>query len=242
MSSTAIIDHHYTVHQFPSTSPRITDLVKKYRDTKLAALKADPGSFLARYEVESRHSLSVWHTRLTRQITCLVCVANVDPGLSSEDALLTGEWAGFAAARGRVSFEDYYAYPQMGQPVPERPDLETRWHVYDLYTMPAHRGRSVATRLGESLLSVVAEETLAMGGIANKKARLRLIVDPRKTWLVDGYRRFGFNESGRVTLKQGFVANGMEESVPEDTTSTEQLIALWETPYGMAMEKIYSSA
>jgi GNAT superfamily N-acetyltransferase len=238
MGSTTTPEFHYTVLRIPATSPHIADLVAKFRDTKLAALKADPGSFYQRYDVELLHPLSVWHTRLTSQRTCLVCVATKDLASSPEDALLIGDWAGFASVRGPMSFEEYYASPEMGQPVPKDPEHETRWHVYDLYTAPFHRGRGVAKKLGEGLFGVVAEETRALNGGAPKRARLRLIVHPKSTWLVKGYSDFGFKESGRVSLSEGLVANGMAESVPKDTNSTEELRALWETRYGMAMEKL----
>jgi GNAT superfamily N-acetyltransferase len=238
MGSTGPPELYYTVIRIPATSPHIADMVAKFRDTKLAALAADPGSFYQRYEVESLHPLSVWHARLTRQRTCLVCVATSDPSPSVEDALLTGEWAGFAAVRGPMSFEEYYVSPEMGQPVPRDPENEIRWHVYDLYTAPPHRGQGVAKKLGEGLIKVVTKDTQAINGGAIRRARLRLIVHPKATWLVNGYSSFGFKESGRVTLREGLVANGMAESVAEDTNSTEQLRAIWETRYGMAMEKV----
>jgi ribosomal protein S18 acetylase RimI-like enzyme len=238
MGATANPELHYTVLRVPANSPHIADLVAKFRDTKLAALAADPGSFYQRYDVESLHPLSVWHSRLTHQRTCLVCVATSDSSLSLEDALIEGEWAGYAAVRGPISLEEYYASSDVGQPVPKDPENETRWHVYDLYTAPPHRGQGVAKKLGEGLVEVVTKDTQAMNGGAIRRARLRLVVHPDSTWLVKGYRDFGFNESGRVTLREGLVANGMEESVAEDTNSTEQLRAIWETRYGMVMEKV----
>jgi GNAT superfamily N-acetyltransferase len=242
MDPTATSDLHYTVLRIPTNSPHIADFVAKFRDTKLAALKADPASFYQRHDVESLHPLSVWHARLTSQRTCLVCVATKVPVSSSEDALLNGEWAGFAAARGPLSFEEYYSSPDMGQPVPKDPESELRWHVYDLYTAPLHRGHGVATKLGKGLTAVVAEDTQAMNDGVIKRARLRLIVHPKSTWLVKGYLNGGFEKSGTVTLREGLVANGMAESVAEDTSSTEELRAIWETRYGMAMERVIDVA
>jgi GNAT superfamily N-acetyltransferase len=242
MDPTVISDFRYSVLRIPAASPRIEDFVAKFRDTKLAALKADPGSFYQRYDVEALHPLSVWHARLTRQRTCLVCVATNGPVPSPEDALLHGEWAGFAAARGPISLEEYYCSPEMGQPVPKDPEHELRWHVYDLYTAPLHRGHGVAKKLGEGLIAVVVEDTRAMHDDVNKRARLRLIVNPKSTWLMKGYLDFGFKESGAVTLREGLEANGMAESVAEDTSSTEELRAMWETRYGMAMERVIDVA
>jgi GNAT superfamily N-acetyltransferase len=238
MESAVTSDLRYTVLRIPAASPRIVDFVAKFRHTKLAALKADPGSFYQRYDVESLHPISVWHDRLTRQRTCLVCVATDGPVPSPEDALLNGEWVGFAATRGPMSFEEYYCSHEMGQPVPKDPECELRWHVYDLYTAPLHRGHGVAKKLGEGLIAAVTEETRALNDGEIRRARLRLIVNPKSTWLVKGYRDFGFKESGMVTLAEGLVANGMAESVAADTNSTEQLRSIWETRYGMAMERV----
>jgi uncharacterized protein YjaZ len=55
---------------------------------------------------------------------------------------------------------------------------------------------------------------------------------------VEWDRRCGFERHVMVTLKEGVVANGMAESVAEDTRSTEELRALWETRYGLCMERV----
>jgi ribosomal protein S18 acetylase RimI-like enzyme len=243
MVSTTIKDLDYVVLRIPVTSPRITELVTKFRDTRLAACKADPAKSFVQYEVEIQHPLSVWQARLSGSITCLVCVASAsaDPALTVEDVLLGGEWVGFAFVRGYISVEEYYAYPEMDQKMPEHPELETRWHIYDLYTSPAHRGHSVGSKLMEASVAV-AEEILKEDGLVHRRARLRLMANSKVEWLVQWYRRFGFDDSGRATLRQGFVANGMQDSIPEDTTSTEELRAKWETPIGLAMERVIEVA
>jgi GNAT superfamily N-acetyltransferase len=240
MDSTATIDHNYTVLSLPATSPRFDELAMKFRETRLAAIKADPASSFVQYEVEYQHPASVWYARLSGQITCLICVLDADPALSSEDALLSAEWVGFAFIK-RASVEEYYAFPEMGQKVPERPEMETRWHLYDLYTMPAHRGRGVGSKLVEGSLAM-AEEALrldgTMNGTAHKTGRMRLMANSKVAWLVLWYRNFGFNDNGMATLVQGFTANSMVDSLPADTNSTEQLRARWETPIGLVMERL----
>jgi GNAT superfamily N-acetyltransferase len=234
---------HYTVLRIPTSSQNLTELITRFRETKLAALQADPSTFVQRYDLESRQPVSVWQARLARQNTIFVCVATSKPELSAEDALLGGEWVGFAAVRGPFSYEDYYTVPESAEIVPEDFEVESRWFVYDLYTFPDHRGRGVARKLGEGLLSFVAEHSRAMDGqTAKERARLRLIVDPRKTWVVENYGHLGFQKSGMATLREGLMANGMEESIPEDTKSTEALRAMWETRYGLVMEKVIDVA
>jgi ribosomal protein S18 acetylase RimI-like enzyme len=243
MDTTTMNDHDYTVLRIPVTSPRITELVSKFRETRLAAIKADPAKSFVQYEVEIQHPLSVWQARLSGSITCLVCVANAsaDPTLTAEDVLLGGEWVGFAFVRGYISIEEYYAYPEMGQPMPEHPELESRWHIYDLYTLPAHRGHSVGSKLMEASIAVVGS-ILQADGLVNRRARVRLMANSKVAWLVRWYRDFGFKDSGRATLRQGFVANSMRDSIPKDTTSTEELRAKWETPIGLAMERVIEVA
>jgi ribosomal protein S18 acetylase RimI-like enzyme len=227
---------HYIIVRFPTNSPHLAELVTKYRDTKLAALKNDPGAFVQRYDIESRLPLSVWHTRLTTRSTTLVCVATDKPALDTEEALLVGEWVGMEAVLGPLPFEEYHtAFAAASPPVPQAPDPETRWHVYDLYVSPTHRGHGIAGMLREGLVALIAQEAASLGA---KAARMRLIVNPKNTWVVDWDRRCGFEKHVMVTLKEGFIANGMEESVAQDTGSTEQLRALWETRYGLCMERL----
>jgi hypothetical protein len=45
-----------------------------------------------------------------------------------------------------------------------------------------------------------------------------------------------------VTLRERHVANGTEEPILEDTKSTEELRAVWDTRYGLAMEKMVDIA
>lgn len=238
MNATSTTESAYIVIQIPVSSRRIKELVIKFRDARLAVLQADPGSSLAQYEVESQLPDSVWHSRLAGNTRFLVCVKATGCTRSPEDLLLQGDWAGYAALRERVSIEDYYLAP--GQPVPEDPRLEIRWHLYDLYTVPVHRGRNVAKKLVDGCVAVV-ESDLAMDN-SSKTARLRLYANPSYSWLINWYERFGFNEGGRVNLRQGFVASAMQDSVPKDTTSTRELWERWERPFAYIMERVFEVA
>jgi ribosomal protein S18 acetylase RimI-like enzyme len=220
MDAAAVTEETYTVIRIPATSPRIDELVARFREVKLAALKADPTAFL-NYEVESKHPDPVWKDRLDAKFAYLVCVRTTNPDLSPEDALLSGDWAGYSAVRERVSIEEYYTREDMGQPVPDHPELETRWHIYDLYTLPAHRGRNVAKKLIDGCIAVV-EKAVAMEA-DSRRARIRLMVNP-------------------ATLRQGFTANGWENSVPANSREVEELRNKWEKPYGLIMEMTLDAA
>jgi GNAT superfamily N-acetyltransferase len=234
MTSINPLQPQYTILRLPPASPHIA----KFRDTKLAALKTDPGEWIYPHSSEAKHSLSVWKTRLARPASVFVCVATPDTNLSTEDALIQGDWVGFVAIRGPMTYDAYYASPGMEQPVSEDPDAETRWHLYDFYVFPAHRGHGIARKLMAACVADAGEssDTTNEGGI--KRARIRIFVNAKKAGLMDTYRRWGFRESGIACIREGLTANGMSESVPQDTTSTEELRAFFETRVGTAMEKI----
>lgn len=227
---------HYNILRLPTTSPNLTTLVTKYRSTKLTALRTNPKEWVQQYDIENSLPLSVWHTRLLDlNIITLICVATDDPDLSNEEALLTGDWVGMEAALGPIAFDEYHAaFASATPPARPSPDKESRWHIRDLYVSPAHRGRGIAMKLREALFNVVSREARAAGALT---ARMRIIVNPKNTWLVEWDRRCGFGDYVMVTLREGLVANGMGESVPQDTGSSGELRAVWETRYGMCMER-----
>lgn len=152
----------------------------------------------------------------------------------------------FAGARGPLSYEEYYPVPEMQQPIPANPDAEARWHIYDLYTFPAHRGRGIARKLGAACMATVSEISATLkdgGGDRLRRARIRLFVNPKNKPLVETYERLGFKASGRITLREGFEANGMGESVPaEGTMSAEEFERMFDTRIGLAMERVVEIA
>lgn len=237
MGSNTTPEPQYTVFRVPVASPRIDDFVAKFRETRLAGIKADTANSFLAYEVEAEHPSSVWHARLFGGITSLVCVADADPTLSVEDALLSGTWAGFVFLKERLTSEEYYGIPNMALEMPEDSSLEARFHVFDLFISPDHRRRSAASTLVESSLAAIKEITLSEGS-GTKKARVRMIMNPKNTWILGWYRRLGFVDRGTSTVVQGFLANGFGASIPEDTESTEELRSWWHAPIGLVMEGV----
>lgn len=228
----------YTIYRIPASSPRFSDLVLKFRDTKLAALEAEPNGFATKHADEVLHPVETWQQRLAAPATVLICVANSDESSSvtMEDVLLSGEWVGMATIRGSLPYSTFHI-PDSGQPVPSDPDLETRWHLCNLYTLQAHRGRGLAKKLVNASIEAARDQTGALDGGDKLKARIRLFCNPEKTFLVTMYKRMGFQEAGMITLKEAFVANGDAELIPEDTWSEEKR-GTWERRYGLSMEKI----
>lgn len=228
---------HYIVLRVPVVSPRINELVAKFRETRLAAIKADPPSSWVTYEIEVEHPEPVWHARLYGGMACLVCIANVDPTLPTEDALLSGDWVGYVFVKERVAFEEYYAFPDMRQVVPANPELETRMHIFDLFILPDHRARGVGAKIVEGL-SAAVRDALRLDDSGVKRARIRVMGNLKKEWLLHWYRSFGFMDRGTATRMQGFLSNGWGASIPEDTTSTEELRTTWHSPVGRVMELV----
>lgn len=254
----------YKIIRVPKASPRFADLVTKSRSTRLHVLETDPTSFISKHAVEAALPVSVWQKRLSNpETTILACVAAHDDTDDSdpEMELIHNQWVGFVAVRGPMQYEDYYVTPDMGLPVPEEPEEETRWHIYDLYILPEHRGKGLARRLVKECIASAVKYTEAMklsltppedeskiidnsrlsrNGVGMKQARIRLFMNPKNTWLITVYESMGFAAAGRVTLEEGFRANAVDESIPVDTRETEELIKMWHTRYGLAMEQIVS--
>lgn len=239
----------YKIIQVPKSSPQLAEIVTKARATRLHTLETDPTSWLSNHATESALPISVWERRLTSpKITIFVCIATSsnDDGRNPETNLLQSEWAGFAALRGPMKYEDYYVTPDMGLPIPVRPEEEARWHMYDLYTLPEHRGQGVAKKLIEECIATAVRYTeggehalIPSAYIPEvKRARIRLFVSPKNAWVISMYEKMGFVKAGKVTLTEGFMANTMDESIPANTRETKELVDLWHTRFGLAMEKV----
>jgi hypothetical protein len=147
---------HRIPNQF-STSPTVLkQLIQKFKQTKLIALEAEPDAFAVKHADEVLHSPEVWNQRVAGLSTVLICVASpVDAATSDStsisttptqansnstsvakytnrdtEALLnpTGHWIGMATIRGPLPWSTYHL-PLSGQPIPDDPEAETKWHL-----------------------------------------------------------------------------------------------------------------
>lgn len=241
----------YRLIRVPRASPRLAELVTKYRAMKLHALKTDPASLGAKHDIEAALPFSVWTKRLSNpEATILVCIAtgnttdNQDPIMD----LMDNKWVGLATIRGPMKYEDYYVNPDMGLPVPAVPEAERRWHIYDLYTLPEHRGQGLARNMVKECVAIAVESTASQcadnettacpDGLEVNAARIRLFMNPKHAWLLTMYESFGFVAAGKVTLEEGFRANVLDESIPANTRETKDLVDMWHTRIGLAMEQV----
>lgn len=138
----------------------------------------------------------------------------------------------------------------MGLPIPDHLESEARWHVYDLYTLPGHRGKGLAKKLVRTCVQTAVQYTQGLPATASttasttaspdaiQQARIRLFMNPANTWLLKMYESLGFAAAGRVTLEEGFRANGLDESIPANTRETEEGRKTWHTRFGLAMEQV----
>lgn len=225
----------YRILRIPTTSPHLPDLTSKFCATKLSALLADPASFSASHADELLLPLQTWHERLSPPSAILVCVdtpSNAD--LNDEEALLAGEWIGMATLRGPL-LSATYALPEYTPTKPSDPSCETRWHLSNLWVSSAHRGRGIAKNIVNSCVEHAVGETRALG---KEAARIRLIIKDEGSFLKRMYAGMGFEAAGRASLREAYGASGDGAGVPEDTDSTEELRRVWETRYGVVMERI----
>lgn len=226
----------YHTVRIPTFSPRVADLVDKFRKTKLAALLADPASFSASHKDEILLSLESWERRLAPPSTVFVCVAcgdGVGPE-EDEEMLVRGEWVGMVTLRGPLSCEFYHRSGSPEYPACEA-DAETRWHLSNLWTSSTHRGRGLGKKLVQECLDFATSESKQL---EKDKSRIRLIIKDEGSFLKHMYAGMGFDIAGRATLREACIASGDEGYVPHDTSSSEELRRLWETRYGLVMERV----
>lgn len=228
----------YRFIRVPMDSPQLDSILMKWRDTKISALQIDPKSFLAKHDTEAALPTSVWEARFKFCTAIIVCVALSNPVLSDEEALIQGEWAGTASIKGPMDCTSYYPSPDMEQPVPEDPSIEARWHVFDLYTLPTHRQRGLARKLLNGCVDAAVELSTPLCEQGVQQVRIRLFMSPANTWLVGWYKMMGFAEAGKPCLRDGFIANGRGESIPDDEAMTDELREFWGVRFGLAMDRV----
>ncbi|KAJ5152063.1 hypothetical protein N7492_010358 [Penicillium capsulatum] len=184
---------------------------RKYRDLRLRALKAAPGSFASTYETEVELSDADWISLLTlphREVFTCAVTSHESPKRSG-----SSEWIGQVTLRGPMSREDFSLPPESGH-LASRPDSEEeRWQVLGLFTLPEHRGNGLGATLCEKAL-----EYLRHHRPVPRSIQVRLMVKPGNSITVRLYERLGFVRTGQGTLAEALIANGDEHLLPRNTS------------------------
>lgn len=221
----SIMATNYTYSYFRvSKSEGVHDSVSKYRDLRLRALQASPGSFASTYETESAFSEAEWVERLTgpgREVFICAATSHHNNPYQSN----TVEWIGQITLRGPVSSQDFTLPAESGQPAQNPDDDEERWQMLSLFTLPEHRGNGLGANLCRQALDYLRNYQKLP-----QPVRVRLMVKPENQVTVKLYQRLGFVEAGRCTLAEALIANGDEHLLPSDLSS-----AKWSTRQGMIM-------
>ena len=148
---------------------------------------------------------------------------------------MLGEWLGMLTLRGPFTLSNFHL-PASGQPAPSSPEQETGWRMVALYTGPSHRGRELTKKLINNAIDFGKEYSKTQGDAMN--ARFRPFVHPDNKLVVGLYEGMGFTDAGRMTLAEGFVANGDSDLAPADSTDIEEHRMWWRRRIGLAMELV----
>ena len=183
---------------------------RNYRDLRLRALKASPGSFASTYDVEAALTEVDWIDQLK------LPDREVFIGATTSHDHHPSEWVGQVTLRGPISQEDFFLPPQSGHPPPGPDSEEERWQVLGLFTLPGHRGNGLGAQLCREAL-----EYLRHHQSSPKRLQVRLMVKPENHATVKLYQRLGFVVTGMCTLAEALIANGDGHLLPKDISGAK---------------------
>lgn len=194
----------YTFVRLDPSHAEISTLASKYRDLRLAALKESPTSFSSTFETESAFSIEQWISRITTPgKETFICATT--PHITAEEC----EWVAQVTLLGPVKATAFTLPDDSGQPNVAADDVEEKWQMLSLYTLPAHRGKGV----GKGLCLEAFRYLTSLNRPPNK-VRVRIMVKPQNTVTLKMYKGLGFFDAGLCTLEEALRANGDAEFVP----------------------------
>lgn len=193
-----------------SKTRSVDESVVQYRDLRLEALKASPGSFASTYEIESKFTLDTWEDRILQEDReNFVCIAiSTDPSTPER-----AEWVGQVTLRGPASKKDFVLPEASGQPPVGEDDEEEKWQLLSLSILPEHQGQGLGRDLCQEALNYLQERQ------QKPRVLVRLMTKADNTATIRLYRKLGFEVVGKSTLVEGLVTNGDGNLLPEDITN-----------------------
>ncbi|RBR10174.1 uncharacterized protein FIESC28_09560 [Fusarium coffeatum] len=181
----------------------------QYRDLRLKALEASPGSFSSTFEIESKFTLDTWKDRILQEDReNFVCIATSTDLSTSERA----EWVGQVTIRGPASKKDFVLPEASGQPPVGEDDEEEKWQLLSLSILPEHQGQGLGQGLCKEALKYLH------GRRQKPRVLVRLMTKADNTATIRLYRKLGFDVVGACTLTEALVTNGDGNLLPEDIT------------------------
>lgn len=204
------MEQKYTFVHVSPQSVDLPSLAEKYKQLRLSALTQSPMAFSSIFAAESAFPDSVWIERLSADPCRHNFVAQHQAGAGKD-----GEWVAQVTVLGPVSAEAYTLPDEAGQPAVRTDQVEEKWQLLSLYTLPEHRGKGVGKALCKEVVKWLKERETGEEGTA-KEVRVRLMIKPDNTGAVRLYEGLGFEHSGTCTLAEALKANGDGDSVPAD--------------------------
>lgn len=207
---------NFTFFRIIQDDPNITSQAQRYKTLRLQGLQQSPTAFSSTYEIESVFSDSFWASRLqAKGRETFIC------------ATLSGDWVAQVTLRGPLSVEDYLLPPASGQPEVLPFEMEEKWQMLSLYTLPDYRGKSLGKRLCQAAFTYLASLERHPSRVG-----VRIMVKPENTVTLHLYRSLGFADAGMCTLEEALRANGDSELLPDGdlpekyTTRTGRIMEL----------------
>lgn len=204
------MEQKYTFVHISPQSPDLPSLAQKYKQLRLSALTQSPTAFSSTLAAESPFSDSVWIERLSADPCRHNFVAQHQASTGKD-----GGWVAQITVLGPVSAEAYTLSDEAGQPAVRTDQVEEKWQLLSLYTLPEHRGKGVGKDLCKEVFKWLKQRGAGEEGAA-KVVRVRLMIKPDNTGAVRLYEGLGFEHAGMCTLAEALKANGDGDALPAD--------------------------
>ncbi|KAK9426625.1 putative N-acetyltransferase domain-containing protein [Seiridium unicorne] len=182
--------------------PNISYQARQYKTLRLKALELSPTAFSSTLQIESAFSEETWIGRITDPLKeTFICAVTSDQGV--------GEWAAQVTLRGPVTADDYQLPAESGQSAPLPDELQEKWQMLSLYTLPGYRGKGLGKKLCQTAFEFLARKS----GIA-PSIQVRIMVKAENQVTLGLYGSMGFVRTGTCTLEEALNANGDSDLIP----------------------------
>ncbi|KAM0230013.1 hypothetical protein ACHAPO_009565 [Fusarium lateritium] len=181
----------------------LSSMAAKYKTLRLEALRQSPTTFSSTMEIESQFDDEIWISRLREpNKETFICV--FEEGQSSE-------WVAQVTLRGPLSSKEFMLPPESGQSSLARDELEEKWQMLSLYSLPSHRGKGLAAKLCQQAFHFLESQQ----GTRVHHVLVRIMAKPENTAAIRLYERLGFKHTGHCTLEEALKSNGDGHLIPK---------------------------